>query len=107
MTRIAPATLALFCLALPAPAQDSGSGTLEDLGRKADRALEGLMRKLVPEIEALKDQLRELDQYEAPEMLPNGDIIIRRKHAPDPDAPPGGETPRSRPRAPQSPDTET
>lgn len=78
------------CLALaiagPAAAQQSGAGTFEDLGRKTDRFLEELLKEFGPAFRELGDQLRELDQYEAPEILPNGDIIIRRKRprtAPD------------------------
>lgn len=46
--------------------------------------LEGLFSELIPRLQELTDQLGGLSQYEMPEVLPNGDIIIRRK----PSAPP-------------------
>jgi len=39
-------------------------------------------------IEALRAMLLSLPQYESPELLPNGDIIIRRKALPPPPPPP-------------------
>lgn len=41
--------------------------------------LEGLLAEIEPQLEELKSALGELNAYHAPEMLPNGDIIIRRK----------------------------
>jgi hypothetical protein len=55
------------------PAQESPREMLEDATRKALQAFE-LMLKAIP-------------QYEAPEILDNGDIIIRRKQPPKPDKP--------------------
>jgi hypothetical protein len=70
----------------PAFAQD-----VEEPPGLFERRLEDLMRDLFSEIEPrlreLRDAIGNLDDYEAPEMLPNGDIIIRRKTPPDPDAP--------------------
>ena len=40
--------------------------------------------RMSPMVEQLQDMVDDLNAYEAPEMLPNGDIIIRRR----PDAPP-------------------
>ena len=45
---------------------------------------------VTPFMDQLGEQLRDLDRYHPPEVLPNGDIIIRRKRpdeAPAPDAP--------------------
>ncbi|MFC2966683.1 AAA+ family ATPase [Acidimangrovimonas pyrenivorans] len=61
-----------------------------DLGRGAEMMqeggkliLRGLMSQMEPKMRALTRQLftlmDSLDAYELPEMLPNGDIIIRRK----------------------------
>ena len=58
------------------PPQESPKDMLEDASRKALRAFE-LMLKAIP-------------QYEAPEILDNGDILIRRKKA-KPEAPAPGE----------------
>ena len=66
----------------PAAAQSSTDETeegLDLLGEGARRLLEGLSEDLSPLLEQLQDQLEGLQAYEAPEVLPNGDIIIRRK----------------------------
>lgn len=59
------------------PAQESPREMLEDATRKALQAFE-LMLKAIP-------------QYEAPEILDNGDIIIRRKQQPKPQTPAPGD----------------
>ena len=41
--------------------------------------LEGLMQELAPAIEDLESKIDNLNAYHPPEVLPNGDIIIRRK----------------------------
>lgn len=79
---------------LPEAPADEGSGLIEDGARTL---LRGLMEELDPAIRDLgavvteyEPMLRELaalveniDDYQMPEMLENGDILIRRK----PDAP--------------------
>ena len=86
---------------LPANAQeDSGSSLMEE---GAQQFLEGLLKELQPaweEMQAfmdemgpamleLMDEVRDWSAYEPPEMLENGDIIIRRK----PEAPEKNPTP--------------
>ncbi len=70
-------------LAGPAAAQDDGAGDLSeglDLLSEGTRLLmEGLMQELAPALEGLREGLDDLSVYHPPEMLPNGDIIIRRK----------------------------
>jgi len=61
------------------PAQESPREMLEDATRQALRAFE-LMLKAIP-------------QYEAPEILDNGDIIIRRKRSEPGKPPPPGQPP--------------
>lgn len=104
--RILAAGLAgALALAAPASAQDRGNeegGTLEDFGREAERALRDLLGRLAPEFDALRDVLRDLDRYEPPEILPNGDILIRRKRSPPPPADPA---PKRAPDLPQSTET--
>lgn len=83
--------IALLLAVSPAAAQysDDGYGPLA-------RGLEDMMRDLFSQVEPrlreLRDAIDNLDDYEAPEMLPNGDIIIRRKtppgEAPEPQADP-------------------
>ena len=82
----------LFCLSLPAQAQETAPD-LEDLFERFQEfsestkgLLEGWideigpgLEKLGPKLEALSDQIGDWNQYQAPEVLENGDIIIRRK----------------------------
>lgn len=84
MTRIAK--IAVFGLALGAAAPGfagEGVGDVEEgfdlLGEATRLILRGLMKEMEPGLQELEDVLRHLDAYEAPEILPNGDIIIRRK----------------------------
>lgn len=41
--------------------------------------LEGLLSELEPRLSQLEEALGELNAYHAPEILPNGDILIRRR----------------------------
>lgn len=74
----------------PAGAQSSGSDELRDLPERLDDALRELMERMKPALEGLADtlgafeQIDSIEYYEAPEVLPNGDILIRRRD----DAPP-------------------
>jgi hypothetical protein len=52
-------------LALPAVAQEAGT--------------EGVMAEMEPALRDLQGALQNLDAYHPPEVLPNGDILIRRK----------------------------
>lgn len=104
MKRIA---LILCLIAAPAAAQEPEEG-LSLMERGARLFFEGLMREVEPALKDLEGAVREMEpavkefmdrmgpaltdligkvddlaNYEAPEMLPNGDIILRRK----PDAP--------------------
>jgi len=77
--------LASLLLAAPALAQqppppESGKEA-EELAREA---LDKLMR-------AMGKLIQSIPQYEMPEILPNGDIIIRRKHPPGQKPPPKEE----------------
>lgn len=92
MNRLA---LALILLAVPASAQDEGRGLVE---RGAETMMRELLREMVPAIRDLEGTLGLLDgvlgeigEYEAPEVLPNGDIIIRRKREPNPEPRPEEE----------------
>lgn len=104
-----PFALVLALAAVPALAQEENGKSLMERG--AELFFEGLRRELEPALEdlrdmageygpamrsffeemgpafmALLDEVKDWSRYEAPEILPNGDIIIRRK--PDPDAQP-------------------
>ncbi|MEO1139336.1 MAG: hypothetical protein AAFW87_07760 [Pseudomonadota bacterium] len=105
MQRIAIITCVVLALAAPATSQDdeedSGTSLME---RGAQLFLEGIMREMEPALDDLQGlaenmqpalrqfvdemgpafadllgQIDDLSNYHAPEMLPNGDIIIRRK----------------------------
>lgn len=54
-------------------------GGLDELADGMRKLLEGLQDDVAPLMEDLSDQLRSLNAYHPPEVLPNGDIIIRRK----------------------------
>ncbi len=71
-----------------APAIDELSKLMEEAGP----ALQSFVAEMGPKLLAVLEEVKDWSVYEAPEVLPNGDIIIRRK--PDrPHAPPD-ETPK-------------
>jgi len=95
MKNIAAYTLCAALAVTPAFAQEG-----EDLREGMDLLSEGtrlLLRGLIGEIEPalreLEGALRDMNAYHPPEVLPNGDIIIRRKvpYSVKPDAPEDGE----------------
>lgn len=109
----------LLALALALPLPVAAQGTAEEPPGEIERGLrlfmDGLRDELEPRLrglaqdtapllrdlqERLSGVVDDLDAYAAPEVLPNGDILIRRK-APL-DAPPGdapGEAPAIEPNA--------
>ena len=77
-------------VATPLAAQDEESG--RDLMTEALRLfMKGLMQEVEPALDDLGDLLDNLDAYHPPEVLPNGDIIIRRKTPLDRELEEGGE----------------
>lgn len=54
---------------------------LDDLTRDLSPWMEGLADRLSPHLRQLTDLLGDLTGWEAPEVLPNGDILIRRRPA--------------------------
>lgn len=83
--RAAALVLALLLLAAPAGADEAGEPILPGeeelraLGEEAEAMLRRFAETLDPMAERLRALIDDLDAYEAPERLPNGDIIIRRK----------------------------
>ena len=73
--------VALPLLAGPATAQDKSEG----LDETARRAIESL-------VEAMRSMVAKIPMYEAPEILDNGDIIIRRKRPDREEKLPEGQT---------------
>jgi len=113
--------IAMLGLVTPAFAQEGIEDNRSLMERGAQMLMEGLMREMEPALEDLKgmaeefgpalrdftaqmgpalrgllDEVEDWSVYEAPEMLDNGDIIIRRKPeqdipAPDADADPDAQ----------------
>ena len=84
-------TTALCLIAAPALAQDASPDSGADLMGEALRLfMQGLIQEIEPALDGMEGLLDNLDAYHPPEVLPNGDIIIRRKR-PD-EALPDGET---------------
>lgn len=98
-----PALVAAFLATTPAVAQDSDTGS-SLMERGAELFWEGLRKEMAPSLEELEglmttigpsmqsflaemgpalaeiaNKVEDWSRYEAPEILPNGDIIIRRK----------------------------
>ena len=110
MTRIlTPAALCLALMSAPAFAQEAseepgflerGLGAImgqlwgeEEPGATSPLAqdLAGALRQMGPVLQDLAAQVDDIRNYQAPERLPNGDILIRRREdAPAP--PPLGDT---------------
>lgn len=79
---------ALWLAAGPAAAQNSDMDEGKDLLSEGTRLLlRGLLAEMEPALRELQGALRDLDAYHAPEILPNGDIIIRRKTPEEREAP--------------------
>jgi hypothetical protein len=97
-----------LCAALSSPAlaqEDDGSSLME---RGAQQFLEGLLKEMEPAWQGMQefmdqmgpamidlmDEIKDWSAYEPPEVLENGDIIIRRKPEPeDPGTEPQTDTP--------------
>ncbi|MBK5927511.1 hypothetical protein [Rhodobaculum claviforme] len=92
MYHLRPICLVVLLTATPgALAQDAapseGAGPLQEGTRQL---LRDLMEELEPGLRALQRRLGDLSAYYPPEVLPNGDILIRRRTEPSdvrPDAP--------------------
>ena len=93
--------LAALCIAIslssPVTAEDETMTDLfkqlEDLSKNAQTFLENWvedigpkLEDLDPTLEDLAEKLGDLNAYHAPEVLENGDIIIRRKAPSDPES---------------------
>lgn len=116
MKHIALSAALAFALALPAQAEESSSDDsfslmeegarllfkglaqelepalreMEGLSDQLEPALRGFLKNMGPALGDLLEQVEDFSKYHPPEILPNGDIIIRRK-APDEMVKPDGE----------------
>ncbi|GGH30573.1 hypothetical protein SAMN05444007_105154 [Cribrihabitans marinus] len=52
---------------------------LQDLAREFGPAMAGFLQEMGPALAELADEVKDWSVYHPPEILPNGDIIIRRK----------------------------
>lgn len=93
MTNFIPAAVLFLLLAVapltradepPTPEPDRRP-TIEEMLRGAREALESLRGTVSPWMEGLGEVLAHPERYAAPETLPNGDIVIRRKPSPLPE----------------------
>ena len=93
MKHLIAITAAVFLATSPVKAEEQSDGILpneeemRELGALAERMLRQFADEASPMVERLKALVDDLDAYQAPEMLPNGDIIIRRKRDAEPAAP--------------------
>ena len=65
------------------PPADMEQG-LNLLQQGTELMLRGLADELAPVLEGIKGKARDLNAYHLPEVLPNGDIILRRRTPDDP-----------------------
>lgn len=94
MFKMTAFALTVCLMSVPAFAQDTDE-TLQEgmdlLQQGTQLLLQGLMDEIGPALQELGDRVIDLNAYQAPEILPNGDIIIRRKIPLDPDPLEDGE----------------
>ena len=92
---------AFLALSPPAQATEQDWSDFEDLMKRFSEDTQAFLHdwltELTPMLESLRDKIDDLSNYEKPEVLPNGDIIIRRKPdkptpLPPPAEPPEGQT---------------
>lgn len=60
---------------------------LREMARQFGPAMQSFIEEMGPAFAEMMGEVRDWSRYDMPEMLPNGDIIIRRKPDPEP-APP-------------------
>ena len=87
---LAAAPLAAQENALPEGEMREGADLMQDGARRLFRGLLSEMEPHIRQMEDLARLLGDFDAYQAPEVLPNGDILIRRK---PPGVPPGLQPP--------------
>ena len=113
MKQIAAAAVALSATVMPAAAEDGGSlmergarlffeglmeemepamRELEGMAESIEPALRGFAQEMGPALQELMETVEDWSVYEPPVMMPNGDILLKRKpDAPKPDALPAPE----------------
>jgi len=71
--------LIFLLMATPGVAQDTDPGGRDLMAEALRLFMRGLMEEMEPALDELNNFLENIDAYHPPEMLPNGDIIIRRR----------------------------
>jgi hypothetical protein len=80
MIRVMRSLALIFLLvATPGVAQDTDPGGRDLMAEALRLFMRGLMEEMEPAFDDLNNLLENFDVYHPPEMLPNGDIIIRRR----------------------------
>ena len=119
MIRRSALAVVIALISVPATAQETGEGrslmergvelffeglrqelspAMEDLRKLAEQAgpsMRSFLTEMGPAFAEMLDEVQDWTSYYPPEMLPNGDIILRRKTPPAPepeDLPPAGPT---------------
>lgn len=91
MRRLILATVLLLALPNIALAEEKPADRFmeefEKFSEEAQDFFGGLAESIAPMLEGLNEKIGDLSQYEPPEVLPNGDIIIRRKAPLSPEDP--------------------
>lgn len=76
-----------------APAMDD----LKDMAEQVGPSMRSFLQEMGPALAGMMDQVKDWTRYYPPEMLPNGDIILRRRPEPEatpkPEPEPGPATP--------------
>lgn len=74
---------------------DPAMEELRDFAEEAGPAMKSFMQEMGPALIELMESVKDFSEYHPPEMLPNGDIILRRKspeeREPMPEPGPDGE----------------
>ena len=82
-SRILAAACALSLVSAPlaavGPEEEPKEFDFEKFADAAREVLDKLTEEVLPLLEKLGEKVGEISEYHAPEVLPNGDIIIRRK----------------------------
>lgn len=105
-TPLLAAPFAALLAGVPAAAQDAQEEGFDRVGRGIELLLEGLSDEVAPALRHFRDFRElagEIGDYGRPELLPNGDILIRRK---DPLAPPPPPLDPSMPAPPEEGDVD-
>lgn len=71
---------AILLLLTAMPIQKATAQERFDLPPLVERGLDLMLRQMAPELHDFKELLLEVPRYDAPDVLPNGDIIIRRRN---------------------------